>query len=194
MAHEEWRDVVGYEGFYQVSSIGRVRSLDREIVYRDGSRRIVCGKVLKQTFSTNYYKVSLSKNGVTTKKNVHRLVAETFLERVDGKDYVDHINADTKDNRVENLRWVTMAENNQHIHELGHFNVESARKHMVDRNRKYGTPVKSKPVIMDGCVYFDSINAASIAIGARAGNVSKAAHGIVKHTKGHVFTFVEQKQ
>jgi len=189
---EEWRDIEGYEGLYQVSNLGRVRSVDREIVDNNGCHKILKGRILKQTFSTKYYKVSLSKNNVASKKNVHRLVAEAFIERVDGKNYVDHINADTRDNRVENLRWVTMAENNRHIHELGHFNKELASKRMKERNARTGTPCKPRPVIMDGEVVFESIAAAARAIGAWGGNVSKAARGTIKQTNGHTFKFAEQ--
>lgn len=193
MTHEVWRGVAGYEGFYQVSNLGRVRSLDRVVVYRSGSKRIVRGRILKQTFSTNYYKMSLCKNGAIVKRNVHRLIAETFLEPVEGKDYVDHINADTRDNRVENLRWVTMAENNQHIHDLGHFNVEAARRCLRERYEKFGTPIKPKPVIMDGQFYFGSVTEAAKAAGAHVGNVSKVCRGLIKHTNGHTFKYAEQE-
>jgi hypothetical protein len=120
-------------------------------------------------------------------------VAEAFIPRIEGKDYVDHINADTRDNRVENLRWVTMAENNQHLHDLGHFNVESARRRITERNLKYGTPCKKRPVIMDGTIYFESLCAAGDAIGTSGGNVSKVARGLISHAKGHTFEFVEQE-
>lgn len=193
MAHEVWRDVVGYEGLYQASNIGRIRSLDREVVYANGSKRFIRGRILKQTFSSNYYKVSLCKGGVITKKNVHRIIAETFLEPVEGKDYVDHINANTRDNSVENLRWVTMSENNQHIHDLGHFNTELARRLMKERNERFGTPYKPKPVIMDDCIHFESLTAAGKAIGTSSANVAKAARGLIRHAKGHTFKFVEQE-
>jgi hypothetical protein len=192
MAHEEWRDVVGYEGLYQVSNLGRVRSLDRKVPVGRGGYRIAHGKILKQTFNTNYYKISLSKDNVATKVNVHRLVAEAFIPRIEGKDYVDHINADTKDNRAENLRWVTMAENNQHIHELGHFNKEAAARRMRERNAKNGTPVPPKRVIRNDGVVFESIGAAARASGAWMGNVSKVAHGLVTQTNGYSFKFVDE--
>ena len=192
MAHEEWRDVVGYEGWYQVSNLGRVRSVDREFVNRIGYHRVLRGKILKQTFSANYYRVSLSKNNVATKVSVHRLVAEAFIPRIEGKDYVDHINADTKDNRVENLRWVTMAENNQHIHELGHFNKEAAARRMRERNAKNGTPIPPKRVIRNDGVVFDSMSAAATASGAWMGNVSKVARGLIKQTNGYSFKFVDE--
>jgi len=189
---EEWRDVVGYEGYYQVSNFGRVRSVDRYIKHNKGGKRIWRGRVLRQTFNCKYYRVHLSKDNHIVCKLVHRLVAEAFIPRIEGKDYVDHINADTKDNRVENLRWVTMAENNQHIHELGHFNKELASQRMRERNAKNGTPIPPKRVIRDDGVVFDSISAAAIASGAWMGNVSKVAHGLMNHTNGYSFRFVEE--
>ena len=193
MAHEEWRDVVGYEGYYQVSNLGRMRSLDRKVSTGKSGYRIARGKILKPTFGKqNYYTVSLSKDNIQVRKSVHRLVAEAFIPRIEGKDYVDHINANTKDNRAENLRWVTMAENNQHIHELGHFNKELASRLMRERNAKYGTPIPPKRVIRNDGVVFESINAAAVASGARVGNVSKVAHGLIKQTNGYSFKFVDE--
>jgi hypothetical protein len=193
MAHEEWRDVVGYEGYYQVSNLGRVRSVDREFVNRVGYHRVLRGKILKQVFNNKYYRVHLSKDNHAVCKIVHRLVAEAFIPRIEGKDYVDHINADTKDNRAENLRWVTMAENNQHIHELGHFNKELASQRMRERNAKNGTPIPPKRVIRNDGVVFDSICAAAKASGAWMGNVSKVAHGLISQPNGYSFRFIEQE-
>lgn len=105
---EIWKDVVGYEGLYQVSDLGRVRSLDRKTRIKHKAR-IFKGAILKPILkkSTGYYVVSLHNNGKQKQQHVHRLVAESFCERKAGQDVVDHINTNTTDNRAENLRWTT---------------------------------------------------------------------------------------
>ena len=112
MEEEIWVDIKGYEGFYQVSNLGRVRSLDREIIYPDGHIHKCKGKVLKNYIgNTGYLFVTLTINSKTKRVRVHRLVAETFIPNPDNKPEIDHINTIKTDNRVENLRWVTSKEN-----------------------------------------------------------------------------------
>lgn len=104
---EEWKAVKGYEGFYEVSNMGRVRSLPRQIKnYRFN------GKVLKQ-FTTNgeYLRVTLSVYGKPKIVSVHRLVAEAFVPNPQNKETVNHINEIKQDNRAENLEWLTLLEN-----------------------------------------------------------------------------------
>lgn len=104
---EVWKDVVGYEGLYQVSNLGRVRSLDRIV---NGNR--LKGKILSQVKDTKgYLFLRLSKNGNSKRFLVHRLIAEAFIPRIEGKNYIDHINGIRDDNRIENLRWCTHQEN-----------------------------------------------------------------------------------
>ena len=117
---EIWKDIKGYEGIYQVSSEGRVRSLDR---VEDRGRNIK-GKILKPSISPyGYCAIDLFKNGTKKKNMVHRLVAEAFLPNPDNKPEIDHINTIRTDNTVclnedgsvnydkTNLRWVTHTEN-----------------------------------------------------------------------------------
>ena len=98
---EIWKDIKGYEGMYQVSNLGRVRSL------KYGKY-----KILKGTKSKGYLQVRLSKNGYQTTYRIHRLVAEAFIDKIEGKNCVDHINGIIDDNRSENLKWCTVKENN----------------------------------------------------------------------------------
>lgn len=111
--NEQWRGVPGYEGYYEVSDQGRVKSLDRKINVKTGKRALK-EKILRPSeLSNGYYIVGLSRNGRSTTKYVHKLVAEAFLDHVPCKykEIVDHINHDKKDNRVDNLRVVSPREN-----------------------------------------------------------------------------------
>lgn len=115
MIPEEWRPIKGYEGLYEVSSIGRVKSLCRRVIYPSGNSRWVPEKILKPSKSKKgYLSVSLYKNGKSTRSIVHRLVANAFIENPKEKPQVNHINEIRDDNRVSNLEWVTSKENNNH--------------------------------------------------------------------------------
>lgn len=105
---EEWRDIVGYEGLYQVSNQGRVRSLDREVIYPDGHIQKYKGKVIYGYKNDNGY-IMVTLKGKSYR--VHRLVAEAFIPNPENKPDIDHINTIRTDNRVENLRWATRSEN-----------------------------------------------------------------------------------
>lgn len=105
---EIWKPVVGYEGLYEVSSFGRVRSLDK--MSADGRR--IKGKILKGKIDKGgYLLVTLCKDKKQTTYKVHRLVAEHFIPNPQNKPCIDHINTVRTDNRVENVRWATYKEN-----------------------------------------------------------------------------------
>lgn len=111
---EEWKSIRGYEGLYEISSLGRVRSLDRKVKVNYGIEhyKTLKGVVLKcQKDRYGYLYIPLSKNGHKQKLKVHRLVAEAFIPNPNNKPCIDHINTIKDDNRVENLRWVTYEEN-----------------------------------------------------------------------------------
>ena len=98
----EWRAVHGYEGLYEVSNTGKVRRLNKRGVAHE----------LRLIPSHLYFRVDLSRDGKVKHFQVHRLVATAFLDKPANRDYIDHINGNGRDNRVENLRWCTMKENN----------------------------------------------------------------------------------
>lgn len=117
---EIWKDIECFEGYYQVSDLGNVRSLDRLVnrpVGRHGKPDAVLkkGKVLKQNMgTTGYYCVGLHKEAKAITKMIHRLSALAFISNPDNKKEVNHINGIKTDNRVENLEWVTPKENINH--------------------------------------------------------------------------------
>ena len=112
---EEWRDVEGYEGLYQVSNEGRVRSLDRTIIKKNGVSLTVKGKIIKpRPIKNGYFRIVLCKDGVYTDKLVHVLVGKMFIPNPNNYDVVHHINYDKTDNNVENLKWMSYQ---QHIEE-----------------------------------------------------------------------------
>jgi hypothetical protein len=112
MENEIWRPIKGYEGLYEVSNFGRIKSVER--IIRSG-KGYGChkygGKLLKFGGSLGYKRVSLCKERRISTYSVHRLVAEAFIPNPDNKPEIDHINTIRDDNRVSNLRWVTKSEN-----------------------------------------------------------------------------------
>ena len=93
MKNEIWKDIAGYEGWYQVSNMGRVRSLDRIVYFKDGYRsRTYKGQILKLKYHHGYQMVNLLKNKHIDTVYIHRLVIETFVPRVEGKTWCNHKN------------------------------------------------------------------------------------------------------
>ena len=108
-----WKDVVGYEGLYQVSNIGIVKGVDRFVNAKGGKKRLAKGKIIKPCIDKDgYLTVTLHKEGIKFPYHIHRLVAMAFLENVECLPVVHHINGNNQDNRVENLMWVSVEYNN----------------------------------------------------------------------------------
>lgn len=112
---EIWKDITGYEGYFQVSNLGNFRSLDRIIKYKNSGTRLYPGKsLLTETIVEGYQRIVLMKDAVKKRYMCHRLVAQEFIPNPENKPFVNHINGNKADNRVENLEWCTQSENELH--------------------------------------------------------------------------------
>lgn len=120
MEEEIWKDVEGYEGLYQVSNLGRVKSLER---YQKNHNKLQYRKehIMPLLFDSKhqYQQVCLCKNGVAVKYLIHRLVALAFIPNLYGKKEVNHIDGNKQNNRADNLEWCTRSENIKHAHRIG---------------------------------------------------------------------------
>lgn len=106
---EEWKHIEGFEGLYEVSNLGQVRSF-----------YTVEAKILKPSINKyGYLRVCLCKNGKQHTKTIHRLVATAFIPNAEDKPQVNHIDGDKTNNRVDNLEWCTARENTQHAWDTG---------------------------------------------------------------------------
>lgn len=119
-----WRDVVGFEGYYKVSISGQVYSLPKTTIGGNGLRKL-SGKILKPANKNGYLVVCLYNDASKKYVSIHRIVGQAFLKNPDNKPTINHINGDKADNRVENLEWVSQAENNKHAYDSGLVNTKS---------------------------------------------------------------------
>jgi len=118
---ERWKDIAGYEGIYQISSLGKVRSLPKSN-YKD-TRILNPGYTRNST--TEYKFVYLYSKGVRSKYSIHRLVASHFIPNPESKPFVNHIDNNGSNNNVDNLEWCTHSENMKHAYNQGRLNCNS---------------------------------------------------------------------
>ena len=119
---EVWKDIPNFEGSYQVSSMGRVRSVDRMVTYKDGRIQKHKGRVRKPHVhkNTGYEQAGLYNDNGVTNKSVHRLVLETFKPCVNMNDLqVNHLDGNKLNNHLTNLEWVTGLDNISHAYDIG---------------------------------------------------------------------------
>jgi hypothetical protein len=112
----KWKNVVGYEGYYQVSDSGKVRSLTRY----DRVGRLKIGVIKRTVIQNSGYKiVNLKVDGKQNNHLVHRLVATAFVSNPENKKFINHIDGNKLNNEVSNLEWCTRSENMKHANEIG---------------------------------------------------------------------------
>jgi len=184
---EEWRPVVGFEGLYEVSDFGRVRSVGR-VVARGNNQIPIPERILKQSTLKQTERhpsvrknVELWKNGERKRCPVSRLVCKAFVENPDNKPHVNHIDGNSENDHASNLEWVTAKENNAHAHRLGLISRESSRRKVRGTHHKTGEVVE-----------FDSLTDAAKRFGVTKGAIGACIHGYgrAKRCKGFSWEFL----
>lgn len=138
--NEVWKPIKGFEGLYEVSNMGRVKSLDRAynlpIEYFPGGKALKKGRIISGNKGDKHYQqVALfDRQGKKKYASIHRLVAEAFIPNPEGKKQVNHIDGNKQNNNVSNLEWVTPSENIIHSYNTGlntHYGEKSPRSKLT---------------------------------------------------------------
>lgn len=190
---EIWKDIDNYEGLYQVSNYGNVRSLDT-IINCKGAKNIDNhirkGRLLKKNIcTTGYYCVNLSKNSKVKYARIHRLVAIAFIPNPNNYVCVNHKDGNKLNNNVDNLEWCTYGTNNKEAYKIG-----------LKQNKykgKYGKDAQfSKPIIqlsLDNQFIreWDNANDVKRELGFCAENIRSVCHGRRKQANGYKWKYKE---
>jgi hypothetical protein len=187
---EIWRDIIGYKGSYQVSNLGRVKSLDRITKRCDGNIRHFRGRIIRQGgIKKGYNIVQLSEDGKVRGYAAHRLVAEAFIPNPESKKEINHKNGIKTDNRVENLEWSSRSENN--LHAFRKLDKKAPWTGKFGENNPH-----SKPIIQltkDGEFLAEYVCAAEAVrkTGVHGGDISKCCSGKLNSAGGYKWQFKE---
>lgn len=170
---EEWRDIKGYEGLYQVSNFGRVMRLDKvvhDIIKGSMRSRIFNGHIMKLLTNkyTNYVSVYISKDGHKTRYHVHRLVADAFIPNPDNLPCVNHKDENKANNCVDNLEWCT-------------YQYNSAYKDCNRRSAEIRMPCSADVVVFAKHDLDSGMSSADI---MRRYNLGKTTVNKIKYSKG----------
>jgi len=170
---EIWKDIPEYEGLYQSSNLGNVRSLDREIINSLGVRKQIKGRIRTNCNVNGYYKIKLQSTKKQKTYFVHRLVAFCFLPKSQ-KPEINHIDGNKLNNVVDNLEWVTRAENIQHAYDTKLRKAKAYKVMATDLNTKEE-------------FFFSSQKEAAITLQLDPSHISKVVTGKRKHTGNFTF-------
>lgn len=192
---EVWKDVAGFEGLYQISSKGRVKSLERLTPGKLGSLRRTQEKMMKlQKNIKGYPTVMLHKDGKGHAKLVHRLVAYAFIENPLNLPQVNHKDTNKENNNIENLEWITGIDNMRHAFANKCFRpTEKQREHARQEQMKIAIR-RRRPVVMctkegEKLRCFESIREAEKATGINNSKITAVCKCHRKTAGGYIWKY-----
>lgn len=167
---EIWKDIPGYEGLYQASNLGNIRSLYNYRKYN----------ILTQNIKRGYYQIGLRKNGIRKWHQVQRLIASSFIPNPNNLPQVNHKNENKLDNRVENLEWCSVSYNNSY----------GTRIQRV--KNKVAKPILQFDLDGNFIKQYSSLMDASRELKISPSNISQCANGKYKTCKGYIWEFAQK--
>lgn len=191
---ELWKDIKGYEGMYQVSNEGRVKSLDRKVKQRGGGTQNKKGQLIVESMNHKGYKLTgITKENKNRTFATHRLVAEHFIENNNEKLQVNHIDGNKTNNHVDNLEWVTASENMRHAFDTGLKSVCKEHLKMITKKANKINQKKVDQLTKDGeyIKSFDSIMEASEHVNINYRGISDCVNGNQITSAGYKWRFSE---
>lgn len=188
MNKEIWKDIAGYEGLYQVSNTGKVKSLKRKVYAGKEKMRWQYERILSEnkTNGNGYKIVTLNKNSKGQNKYVHRLVAETFLKNENNYKYINHKDENKFNNCVDNLEFCTAQYNST-------YNNLHIRNGLKNRNNKYSKKILQLNDNDEIINIFPSISEASRQLNVSCQAISDCLRGIQLHSAGYKWKYANEE-
>lgn len=193
MPNEVWKDIPGYEGLYQVSNLGRAKSLSRNAVARANKTRRTKSRILKQPLPAGrkYLSFVVSNGACCQRIYTHKIVSLLFIPNPENKPCVDHISTNTLDNRVENLRWVTYHENSSNPLTKYHNSLAKSGSKCFFYGKIFG----ARAIVVtfpDGSQkHYESIISACRSEGFNKSSIHYCLSGKTKHHHGCTFHYAD---
>ena len=183
---EVWRDIKGYEGLYQISNWGRVKSLPRKYAQKTE-------KILKNCKNgSGYYLVVLNKNGESKNHHIHRLVAEAFIHNPDNLPIINHKNGNKLNNSVENLEWCTYSHNTLESYRLNPRETYSPSRGKFGKDHHNSKKVLQYDLNGNFIREWECAREIQRRLNIHVGNISSCLNGKRKTTGGYIWKFKEE--
>lgn len=186
LKNEIWKAIPDFEGYYEVSTLGRIRSVDRYVICRGRKKRLIKGKLLKpRLYKDGYFDVKLHKDNHRYKtRRINRLVALTFIPNSNSLPYVNHKDENPLNNRVDNLEWCT------HRYNMNYgtikFRIAKTLSKPINQYDKQGDLLRTYSSIKEASNQFQSKYADT--------NISHCLKGTNKTAYGYIWKYVDEKE